>query len=463
MMKDLPSNRQLEALQKLKLPLSFPLEILSNGALTTLYHDASLFDWDRFQEAKASLHSSLTQSSETISHKLIPCEAFEEECAPINKTPTIGLVILAGGQATRMGLDSNFPKALLPVSPVNKKTLLQLNFEKAKAFYENSGAMPAIALFVSQATYAPIKKALEDKNYFGFDAKRVFFALQPSLPFLTEKGELLVSADGHIMSGPDGNGSLLYTLSKGRVLDAWQKMGIDIITTVIIDNPLIDPFYPPLIRAASNETEDTVAFAGIKKRSDCEKVGLFVREKSTKRLLVIEYSELEHQRECLKPFTISDVTLANISQCAFPLRWALKHTHEKLPWHAAKKTSQGASYYKMEQFLFDLLEYAPSQKVVSIDRDLYFAPIKNKEGEDSLQTAEKKFISRDRFWLKKLMRSSGTSEEEIESLPFFMNEDLPFELDPFWLYFKPLEPITREQILSCLQENGYLSSRKLKS
>ena len=450
----------LTALRRLKLPLPFSLDTLEEKELMALYKDSLRFNWPRFHEARASFLGDKRNPQKHSTTAFKPCQAKEAASSSTKKRLNIGIVILAGGQATRMGLPEGMPKALLPTTPVINKTLLQINIEKALAFKQLNDADVSIAFFVSESTYSPIKKALEENNYYGFNPEHILFGVQPSLPFLSKSGELILTPEGKIMGGPDGNGSILYTLEKASILTQWQSMGVEIVTVINIDNPLIDPFYPPLINAVLNGEESTLAFSAIEKSSDNEKVGLFARRVDTEGLCVIEYSEIQQMREMISPYTLCDFNLANISHCAFKLSWAHSNARRSLPWHAAEKQSNGFQYYKMEQFIFDLLDFALFGEIVFIEREFYFAPIKNKTGEDSLETAKKKIEIRDKERLFQLLSLAEEQEEKSEEksvkLRSYINSIGTIELDPFWLYYLPTHSIHQYEILSCLSSNGYL-------
>ena len=55
--------------------------------------------------------------------------------------------------------------------------------------------------------------------------------------------------------------------------------------------------------------------------------------------------------------------------------------------HNAYKRKWGQDHIKRETLLFDAFKYAEKYKVIRVKREEEFAPIKNKEGKDSLDSA----------------------------------------------------------------------------
>lgn len=271
---------------------------------------------------------------------------------------------MAGGQATRLG--SSLPKGVMPFSPVDHKSLLQLIAEKVLAYAARHQHEPYLAIMVSEATEAETKKLFLRHSNFGLP--RVWFFTQPSLPLCSRTdGSPIRGEDGAVVTGPNGNGVVFHELVRSRTLEEWECCGVAIITLVQVDNPLCDPFYYGLC-AAVVEGHD-LAVAAIRRTSISEQVGVFVQAQG--KTLVVEYSELPPE---LDPALFC---WANISQfaCAPPfVRHVAKQT---LPKHVARKSVGGKEVCKTEFFIFDCMEYSTSTCLVELPRDRYFSPVKD--------------------------------------------------------------------------------------
>ena len=70
---------------------------------------------------------------------------------------------------------------------------------------------------------------------------------------------------------------------------------------------------------------------------------------------------------------------------------------------------------KAEMFVFDSLSAAQNGQIQVIKREEQFAPIKNAEGEDSIETSKKLMLERSKNWLN----SAGIKcDGKIEISPF---------------------------------------------
>ena len=91
----------------------------------------------------------------------------------------------------------------------------------------------------------------------------------------------------------------------------------------------------------------------------------------------------------------------NIVSSLFNINVLSKVCSKSLPYHIAKKkcdiinskgniiTSVLPNAYKFEMFNFDIYSYVDDVLIVRVKREDEFAPIKNKDGEDSPDTAIK--------------------------------------------------------------------------
>jgi len=335
--------------------------------------------------------SPLNALPEPIAHTH-PCDALRDR--------KIGCLVMAGGQATRLGMDS--PKGIIPVSPLHKKSLLQIIAEKVVAFSSCYETSVPLAIMTSCFSRQEIVDHFEENDFFGLDPAQVSFCAQGSLPLLDMNSQLIIDDDGHLAQGPDGNGSLFSACA--GVLEAWQQQQIEVVSIIQVDNPLLDPFHPAVLSPLFSG-HDVVA-AAIQRTDPNEKVGLFANEND--HLVVAEYSEFP-------PETLSEnFEWANISYFASTLDFALKASTHTLPLHMAKKSFQGQDAWKAEYFIFDHLLFAQNPAVIPIERSLFFSPVKNKEGDSSIETAQQAMIARDRNRLQEL---EGQSTSEVIELP----------------------------------------------
>jgi UDP-N-acetylglucosamine/UDP-N-acetylgalactosamine diphosphorylase len=111
---------------------------------------------------------------------------------------------------------------------------------------------------------------------------------------------------------------------------------------------------------------------------------------------------------------------------------------DRLPWHLARKkvphlTESGdlaipdkENALKFERFIFDVLPHAERWTILPTEREDEFAPVKNKEGVDSPDSAQALMVAQAARWL----RSAGIEVSDgvkVEISPLYALAD--YELD----------------------------------
>lgn len=317
----------------------------------------------------------------------------------------VGCLVVAGGEGSRLGFKG--PKGAFPITPVRGRTLFEHLADTVNAASKQAGRSLPLAVMTSPKNGEETRRLLEPL----LPKDHLFVFEQKTLPFLDANGAPLKTATGSVVEGPDGNGFALRYFVTSGTFDAFQKLGVEILLFILIDNPLADPFDFEL--AALLQKSDVVIKCTEKKSVD-EKVGLIVKENG--KIAVVEYSELTLEEK--------QHTFANLSLFAFSMDFIKRVEKKELPLHKAKKTTEvdgkEVAATKCERFIFDLLPFSKKTEVLAYPRNLVFAPLKNKEGEDSPETVKKLLSEHDKIVFKNI---SGKSAPEG-----------PFELDPAFFY-----------------------------
>jgi UDP-N-acetylglucosamine/UDP-N-acetylgalactosamine diphosphorylase len=318
----------------------------------------------------------------------------------------VACLILAGGQGTRLGTER--PKALVAVTPVRKKTLLQFFCEKTAAASIAYKKPLQIAIMTSSSNHDQIAEYLIQNDYFGLKAHQVQLFMQDDAPLVNQEGNWIEKAPGCFAAGPDGNGHSLRKLMESGIGKRWKEKGIESLIVLPIDNPLADPFDASLCGEHALKKQD-VTVKAIERSDPAEKVGVIVSRDG--KAAVQEYSELPDHFEA---------PLAHIGLFCFSLSFVEKVAKVELPWHLARKTYRGQKIWKFEHFLFDVLVYSEKTGVLVYPREDVYAPLKNLEGRHSLEMVQQALVAFDRRLLADL-----TKMPEPGHL---------FELDPAFYY-----------------------------
>ncbi|MCX8123337.1 MAG: UDPGP type 1 family protein [Spirochaetes bacterium] len=353
------------------------------------------------------------------------------------KASKVAAFVVAGGQGSRLGFEG--PKGMFPIGPVSNKTLFQIHAEKIKAYENKFGVDIPWCIMTSQANHDATIAYFEENNYFQLNKNKVFIFKQNMIPSLDEHGKLILETPYSIFKNPDGHGGSLTALYQSGTLDTLQGMGIEVLSYFQVDNPLVRIIDPVFIGFHIKNNAE-VSSKTLKKAYPEEKIGVFVKF-SNGRVGVVEYSDLSHDKQFEKDQHGNLRYIAgSIAIHLFNIRFieSITKGNITLPFHVAKKSipqytphgKKNITGYKFEKFVFDALPLTQHNFILETKREEEFAPVKNKTGVDSVETAQQLMINLYKTWLSEKNISIPKVVEKIEISPLFAVEpdDIPNSL-----------------------------------
>lgn len=320
----------------------------------------------------------------------------------------VAVLIVAGGQGSRLGFEG--PKGTFPLSPLKEKTLFQLLAEQVKALSIRFSTKIPLLVMTSSDNHADTVEFFRAHGFFGLSPETVYFFSQGVLPALSPEGRLILRDEVHLYTSPDGHGGSLKAISDSGVLEKLMDAGYEELFYCQVDNPLARIADPVFLGYHSRIGAD-ISTKVVRRRDVSEKVGVYVR--SDGKDMIIEYSDIDE-----KYMTALDdkgqilYWAGNTAIHIFSLSFikGLNKGGFALPYHCAKKSAYIVSsdwepatvdVWKFETFVFDALPFATKACCMEISRDEEFAPVKNKDGNDSPDTARAAILSLHRRWLEK--------------------------------------------------------------
>jgi UDP-N-acetylglucosamine/UDP-N-acetylgalactosamine diphosphorylase len=323
----------------------------------------------------------------------------------------VGVLVVAGGQATRLGYGG--PKGGYPIGPVSQRSLFEIQAQKIRRLRERYGRPIPWYVMTSRATDAATRQLFASQNGFGLPAADVVFFCQGMVPSFDFSGRLILAEPGRIMENPDGHGgSLTALLASGALADA-QRRGVDTLFYYQVDNPLVrmaDPVFLGFHALAGAEVSCKV----VRKRDAMEKAGVVARVNG--RVGVVEYTELDDAHRHARNSSGELLYWAgNTAIHVFDLdlvRRVAAEADRWLPFHASEKqiptiddagrpvAPDAPNGRKLERFVFDALPAARGVCVVETARSEEFSPVKNATGSDSPRTARLDLVAQYRAWLR---------------------------------------------------------------
>lgn len=290
----------------------------------------------------------------------------------------------------------NGPKGTFILNLNGKLTsIFETTILKLKKAFETYGTYLYWYIMTSSQNHAETVQFFEENHYFGYDKEHIIFFQQGELPLLDKEGKIVLKDKSHIFMAPDGNGGIFKALGDNEILTHMQNHGIKYLAVGNVDNILIH-MIDPLALGVMEQTKVEVLSKSFMKPSPEGKWGVFCKINGEPH--IIEYTETP--KELLEARNESGELIygdAHFGCNFFSLNLLERIVNEKLPMHIAVKKNTflnergeliEAEAYKFEAFIFDAFVAAKDICVFRIKKEEEFAPIKNKEGDESPESAK---------------------------------------------------------------------------
>ena len=305
---------------------------------------------------------------------------------------------MSGGQGTRLGYSK--PKGTFKIDVIPEpKFLFEIVCDTLKRANKQYDVTIPWYIMTSEDNNDQIIAFFEEHNYFGYPKKDVMFFKQGQMPLIDENGKLLIGENKLIKEASDGNGGIFKSMGTKGCLADMEKRGVKWVFIGSIDNVLLKMVDPTLVGLAEQRGVD-IATKSVLKNDPKERVGVICKKDG--KVGVIEYSELP---DMLATAVDEDGELiygeSHIMCNLFSINILKKLAEVDLPYHKAHKKNNyldengemivpsEPNSYKFETFIFDSFNYVDDIAILRGIREVDFAPVKNKEGIDSPETASK--------------------------------------------------------------------------
>ncbi len=417
-------------------------EDLCEGGRTELLSQAAQIDFDLVARlAKGPKEERPSGQAQLEPAPIIRAPRTDEERAGMEKARKTGeaalaagkaaALLVAGGQATRLRFEH--VKGLYPVGPVSGRYLFQMHAEKVLALSRRVGRGLPLYIMTSRATHDVTEAFFAAHGRFGLAEEDFFCIEQGMMPAVDFEGRILLEEKGRIAMSPNGHGGCLCALKESGALADMRRRGIEYVFFFHVDNPLVkvlDPVFLGLHMEAGAEMSGKV----VPKRRPEEKVG--VVGVAGGKLHVVEYINLTpEQMQARHPDGSLKYAAGAIGAYVLNLAFVERLNEEAggLPWHRSRKAapcidSEGRAVapkdknaIKFETFVFDALPFARHGIMMEVCRNEEFAPIKNREGEDSPATALAMLSDYYAGWLQRAGVPLKMDDQGLVAVPVEIN------------------------------------------
>ena len=273
----------------------------------------------------------------------------------------VAAVLLAGGMGTRLGSDD--PKCMYNIGITHPVYIMQRLVENLMDVVRAAGVYVPFFIMTSDKNHDKTVAFMKEMNYFGYDSSKVWFFKQEMAPASDYSGKVYMEAKNKISTSPNGNGGWFLSMKRCGLIDKVHELGIEWLNTFadervgvicLADNrPSVIEYYEmtPELMEAKNEKGDPAYNFGVI-------MNYLFREKDLERIV-----------EEVLPVHVVEKKIPYIDENGSPVSPAEPNG------------------YKFEQLVLDMVRELDTCIPVEVDRTREFAPIKNKTGIDSVESA----------------------------------------------------------------------------
>ena len=312
------------------------------------------------------------------------------------KEGKVAALLLAGGMGTRLGSDK--PKGMYNIGETKDVFIFEMLIRNLMDVVDEVGVWVPLYIMTSEKNDKDTREFFEEKNYFGYNKDYVKFFKQEMAPACDFDGKIYLERKDRISTSPNGNGGWFISFNKAGLLDEAKAKGIEYINLFAVDN-VCQRMVDPLFVGAMLDGGYVSASKVVSKAAPEEKVGVLCLEDG--KPSIVEYYELTEE---MRYETLPDGSLAYkdgvILNYLFSIKALEENMHNNLSTHVVKKKiecldengnakkPETENGYKFETLVLDMIHDMDNCLAYEVVREKEFAPIKNKTGVDSVDTAK---------------------------------------------------------------------------
>ena len=322
-------------------------------------------------------------------------DAFEKAGAEALKAGKVAAVLLAGGMGTRLGVDG--PKGAYDIGITKPLFIFEQQMRNLMDVTDKYGVIVPLYIMTSDKNHTQTVNFWKEQNYFGYPEDAVKFFKQDMAPAVDYDGKIILERKDMPALSPNGNGGWFVSLQKAGLCEDLHARGVEWLNIYAVDN-VLQRIADPIFVGATVLSGVNCGAKVICKTNPYEKVGVLCMDGEQPD--IIEYYELTDEMANLRDEN-GDLAYCYgaIMNYLFRLSKLEEIVDKKIPVHIVEKKieclcedgqtrkPEKENGKKFETLAVDLIKLMGSVLPYEVVREKEFAPIKNKTGVDSVESA----------------------------------------------------------------------------
>ncbi len=307
----------------------------------------------------------------------------------------VGAVLLAGGMGTRLGSDN--PKGMYNVGITRELYIFECLIHNLLAVVRKTATWVHLFVMTSDKNNDATIQFLKEHDYFGYQEEYIHFFKQEMAAATDYEGKIYLEEKGRFSTSPNGNGGWFVSMEKAGLPELIHSEGIEWLNVFAVDN-VLQRIADPCFVGATIQKNCAVGAKVVRKNAPDEKVGVMCLEDG--KPSIVEYYELTEELMNAKDANGDPAyNFGVILNYLFRVTDLEKLMEGNMPLHVVEKKipylneagelvkPETPNGYKFESLVLDMIHQMDSCLPFEVVRNKEFAPIKNKTGVDSVESA----------------------------------------------------------------------------
>ena len=322
-------------------------------------------------------------------------EEFEAAGMEAIRAGKVAAVLLAGGMGTRLGVDG--PKGAYDIGITKPLYIFEQQMKNLLEVTEKCGVVVPLYIMTSDKNHEQTTSFWKAHNYFGYPESEVKFFKQDMAPAVDYDGKIILESKGMPALSPNGNGGWFASMKRAGLCEDLHARGVEWLNIYAVDN-VLQRIADPVFVGATILSGVNCGAKAVCKTEPFEKVGVLCLDGDKPD--IIEYYELTDSMANLRDQNGDLVySYGVIMNYLFRLTKLEEIVDRKIPVHIVEKKieclcedgvtrkPEKENGKKFEMLAVDLIKPMGSVLPFEVVREKEFAPIKNKTGVDSVESA----------------------------------------------------------------------------